>query len=401
MLFRSKRFEKVSGTSYVAVSSSIFLIFMIFISRNIVNTRPFQFILIGTVIAGAIMSLKIYSFTRYEQLYTFFIKATRVKYLTPFLLFTGALFNFLSSLSLFRTSPSVGVSDSMFMFFSMTLLLFSAYYIGNGEFPLGKILKGDGIMKKRTYLSRVLPLLLTGIPFAFYFLRSWWMPVYFYELTPGLCMASAVTLVALFKGTKDRMPKNRKRKKESRGGEGGWKSRRWFPKWFKSEKGVFGSKSIGRVSISAFLVLSLILPVRMFATDPYGVYLKDPGQHPSVSVVREISHIIETNTEPEEEIFAWPVFAFQSDRNIVFNITHPLLYKEYIGEDEGKLEEFGYPTVRQIMERLEEKVVRFVVVDSNIEQVFFSHREYFREYIHAHYTTVFEHGGIEVKLRAE
>ena len=149
-----------------------------------------------------------------------------------------------------------------------------------------------------------------------------------------------------------------------------------------------------------FVIISLILPVYMYAVDPYDIYLGHPTRHPTPELVRQVGELVKKNTNPDEEIFAWPIYAFQSDRRVIFDITHPLLYQEYVGTDEIGLERFNYPTVREIMDYMEKTEVRFVVVDDNMRDVFFTHRDYFREYIYAEYNLLEDYGTIEILVRS-
>ncbi|MDP7265135.1 MAG: hypothetical protein QGH39_06205, partial [Candidatus Thermoplasmatota archaeon] len=92
--------------------------------------------------------------------------------------------------------------------------------------------------------------------------------------------------------------------------------------------------------------------------------------------------------------------AFQSNRHVIFNITHPLLYQEYVGENEYGLNEFNYPTVPEIIEYMDENNIKIVVVDQNIKDVFFTERDYFREYIYTRYNLVRYYETVEVLIRS-
>jgi len=155
-----------------------------------------------------------------------------------------------------------------------------------------------------------------------------------------------------------------------------------------------------RLLVYSFVTISLVLPAFMYASDPYNIYLNQNEQHPSPMLIRRVSSFLEENTETDEEIFAWPIYAFQSDRRVIYNITHPLLYKEYVGDDEYGLLAFNYPTVKDIMGYMDRNEVRFVVLDVNIEEVFFNNREYFKEYIYTRYNIVKDYGDIKIMMRA-
>ncbi len=227
----------------------------------------------------------------------------------------------------------------------------------------------------------VLPLFLAGVPFIFYFARSWWMPIYFYEMMPGFSIMTGIAAAYLCcgccnkeKGKKIGLRLSCKVKNRSTG------------------------SGAGPLFLLILLVLVIITPF-VIMNDPYNIYLGDTQRHPEPKTIRDIGSYLRDNTSPGEEIFCWPVYAYQAQRQVLFNITHPLIYSEFSDEEDGSITSQGYPAVRGIMDRMENEKVRLVVLDANLEDVFFTGRDYFSDYIHTHYNTVHSIHGTRIMLR--
>ena len=392
----SKRFGSRNGIQYRAALVVLYLIYMAVVSKSVFDDRNIHLIIVGTVITALLIFLKILIFAKMKRFSSYWVEKTRWRHLYSGILSLGLILALLSGIMFSRRFGLMDGRMSVFYIVSLILGNAAAFIIGNNTVSF-KVIK-ESIAKGKTaqwgvYIFTI-PLFITAVPFFFYFLRSWWMPIYFFEMAPGLCIISGIVIIGLFSALNNYMMKIRRSGDSTstrRTGNG-----KASPFAFIRTR----SRHIRYLVVSLFVIISLILPVYMYAVDPYDIYLGQKSRHPTPDLVREVGELVKRNTRPNEEIFAWPVFGFQSDRRLIFNITHPLLYQEYIGTDEIGLERFNYPTVREIMDHMDRTEVRFVVVDDNMRDVFFTHRDYFREYIYTEYNLLEDYGTIEVLVRS-
>ena len=385
----NSRFDKGTAQLYTGALVLVYIIYFMAISKFVYRERNVQVLISGILICGSMMFLKMYVLSRSKRLWEFFIKKIREKYFKRTVYGGGIIIIILSTFIYKNMWQNMDWTMSIFMCSSLILGFITAHIIGADLFRfeiLERIWKGRSDTEPKPYILSI-PLFLCVIPFFFYYLRAWWMPIYFFEMAPGLCFISGIVVVGLFHSIEVEENTSNKRREKKEQNE-------------IVSRPVSSQFQTRRLLVYALVIISLILPSFMYASDPYNIYLNQKEQHPSPSVIRRVSMFLEENTEPGEEIFAWPIYAFQSDRHVIFNITHPLLYKEYVGEDECGLSKFNYPTVKEIMEYMDNSNVRFVVLDVNIEEVFFNQRDYFKEYIYTRYNLIKSYGNIQIMIRS-
>ena len=384
-----KRYDRSTARLYTGALVIVYLIYLAVISKAMMKEGNVQLLMCGILLCLLVIFLKVYFLSRSRRLWTHFVNRLLKPYVRRIIYVTGVSMIFLSAVVYKFMWETMDWTMSIFLCASMILAFFTAHIISAGLFRFNNIRRTErDAGDKRTYRHIIsIPLFLCVIPFFFYYLRAWWMPIYFFEMAPGLCFVSGIVVMSLFRTVKaeEKAPKKEKKKKNSININGGAASSRF---------------RMRRLLVYSFVTISLVLPAFMYASDPYNIYLNQNEQHPSPMLIRRVSSFLEENTETDEAIFAWPIYAFQSDRRVIYNITHPLLYKEYVGDDEYGLSVFNYPTVKEIMEYMDKTDVRFVVLDVNIEEVFFNNREYFKEYIYTRYNIVKDYGDIKIMMRA-
>jgi hypothetical protein len=201
------------------------------------------------------------------------------------------------------------------------------------------------------------------------------------EITPPLCIMTGAICYKLYQAHCRRAH---------------WSSKAQVIK--KLHRLVTGSRIIAL--IMGFICLAVVSQAIYFE-DPDRYYFKNPRKHPSLDTVYAIGAYIEARTSQDEAIFAWPIYGFASHRYVIFNITHPLFYDKFYGEHELALKSIGYPTTQEIMNYLEEHKVRYIVIDSYMEDFYFDYRDWFENYIRYHYQEVEEINGVGIYLRID
>jgi len=382
-----KKYDPSTGKLYYSIIFILYIIYLAVISKQVYSDRTLKILLAGVLAAALIMSVKILGMWKIKIVETHIPKLLGGKKIGGFVLFLGVIMSISCPIIISLVYDSVNTSNMVFL----GLMLFTAYLVA--WIISADIYRLDASeMKGWTHqwpmkYNYAIPLFLIIVPLLFYFLRSWWMPIYFFELAPGLCIISAIVLVGLFNSDKSKRYTIRGNEKSILKGK--------TVAWKTSIHSL-----LKRPLVPVLIVIIFVLPVYMYAADPYNVYLGREEQHPSLTKIRNISSYIEENSGDNDEIFAWPIYAFQSNRHVIFNITHPLLYQEYVGENEYGLNEFNYPTVPEIIEYMDENNIKIVVVDQNIKDVFFTERDYFREYIYTRYNLVRYYETVEVLIRS-
>jgi len=392
----SKRFGSGNGTQYRAALVVLYLIYMAVASRTMFHDRDVHLLMIGIIIAAVLIFLIIVILSKMKRFSSYWAEKTRWRHLYSAILSIGLVLVILSGILFSRRLGLMGGRMSVFYIVSLILGYATAFIIGNNIASF-KVIKESVLNSKKAWPKAYvisIPPFIAAVPFLFYFLRSWWMPIYFFEMAPGLCIISGIVIISLFSGLSSYRMKIGKSGCSTSVKRTDNRKKNRFP-LVRAH-----SKRIRYLAAVLFIIISLILPVCMYAVDPYDIYLGHPSRHPTPDLVRQVGELVKKNTSPNEEIFAWPVYAFQSDRRVIFDITHSLLYQEYVGTDEIGLEIFNYPTVREIMDYMEETEVRLVVVDDNIRDVFFTYRDYFREYIYTEYNLLEDYGTIEILVRS-
>ena len=104
----------------------------------------------------------------------------------------------------------------------------------------------------------------------------------------------------------------------------------------------------------------------------------------SPETVKKVAEYIKENVAESEEIFTGClVIAYQADRRVVFDISHPYYYREpelYLSN-----EYLRYPSIAEIKGYLLEKNVKYVIVDVHTNDYYFSKNPDFKQFIYENY----------------
>jgi len=144
----------------------------------------------------------------------------------------------------------------------------------------------------------------------------------------------------------------------------------------------------GGILSAAFLILLILSAV--FAGFVY-IDAPLPERTLEMSTAREVGAYINEHTSPGDEILTGsPIFAVESDRRIIFDISHPMIYGN--GSDDPTRGYDPYdivPSIREMIEYLEFHEVRYIVADSRTHSLFISERHPdLRDYIIRNYIKV-------------
>lgn len=381
-----KRLDKGTKKLYRGCVLILFVIYSTSSILPIISHRTFLSFAAAVLVSALFILMKVFLTSRVPRFadFTFQLGNMRHLYSSTLLAYCAVLIPWTYILQYHVTG--IGWNDALYRAWILLMAGLAAYVLGfNARTGTGEMADAANPLPRHS-LHAAVPVFMAAVPFLFYFLRSWWMPIYFFEMAPGMVILTA--LVVASTGRKGegtiRSAERRDTGKDPR--PCGWTG------WLKKGKD-------GRVILTLLLAIALLFPACMYVADPYNIYLGNRDQHPTPGDLRQAASIIRDNTDEADEIFAWPVYAFQSDRRMIFNITHPLLYGEFSGPDEAGLAHFGYPTVREIIEYMDSNDIRLVVVDVNIEEVFFTGRDHFREYIYTHYNIAWERGSVRILVR--
>jgi len=125
-----------------------------------------------------------------------------------------------------------------------------------------------------------------------------------------------------------------------------------------------GPRPFAYISIFALILLLLSAPLSQvfFARDEYFTSQIEDTR-PRAQQIIETGRYLREHTQEGEYIFGWPMYAMEADRFMIYNITYATAYSGAL----GSVEEFGYPSEREIMYFLSQNNVRYFVFDTNIK----------------------------------
>ena len=193
----------------------------------------------------------------------------------------------------------------------------------------------------------------------FYFYMNYqFMVVYFSELAPVGCIMGAVIIFSIYTS-----------------------------KNFKIKRQV-------NIFIS-LLILSAIISQSIFAHDAYFT-VNDFDYNPKVSTIRKVGFYISQNTDSNEEIFAHPIYAFEADRHLIFNITYMISYNELEQHWIGTPENHGYPGIDEIIIYLDSKNVKYVIIDPLFNLNILRSNNTLENFIYSKYELVHEIENVDI-----
>lgn len=151
------------------------------------------------------------------------------------------------------------------------------------------------------------------------------------------------------------------------------------------------------------LIVIFFLFLFLSVVNGYGYYMggiREPD-FASPGDVSDAAGYIKDHTEPDEEIFAANcAVAFEADRLVIFNLSHPTVYRPSHFPNRTKdfpcLDLINYPQVDEIIRYLNESHVRYIVVDPHMEINYLDHHSSLRNYIEANYVLEKEFGKIRI-----
>ena len=153
---------------------------------------------------------------------------------------------------------------------------------------------------------------------------------------------------------------------------------------------------------SAFLLILLAALL-----NGYGYYQQDINE-PDFATPRDIvdaGEYINSHSSPTDQLFtANGAVAFQANRDIIFNISHPAVYRPSHNPEEAthfpSLDTMDYPTVEEIINYLNQskEKVPFVVIDHHMNMNYLNHHPDLKEFIQEHYVQVAIYGDIRLLM---
>jgi len=149
------------------------------------------------------------------------------------------------------------------------------------------------------------------------------------------------------------------------------------------------------------LLVLLIMVSGAVAVPAYGEtpFFEERGLHVDTVHVRDVAAYVGEHTGGNEDILAWPVYAFEADRDVIFDIILMISYDKYDPWAANGYSDLGYPSISAIKEYMEEKALRMVVVDHLMRNYIFISYPNFGEYVRTNYTTVKTIGGTDIMLK--
>jgi len=218
-------------------------------------------------------------------------------------------------------------------------------------------------------------------------------PVYFYEFTPIASLMAAALLVPMFLPVEDNVetpttdqrdtkveliPKKRRVKSDVEEIRQKEKGRTFDPLRPLTDR--LEIMSILKIVFVLLLFLSPIAGQGVMLEDDYH-RVDDYDRNPSTSQIREVASYLHDHTEEGEEVFAYPIYAYEADRPNIFDIVYMMTYNNNEARNwTGPPFTFGYPHVSRIIQYLEDKSIQYIVVDNLFEYCMLSH-EVLAEYI--------------------
>lgn len=181
----------------------------------------------------------------------------------------------------------------------------------------------------------------------YFYARYQFMPVYFSELAPVACIMTGVLIYSLYNNTKISL---------------------------KKSVHIFVS----------LLIFSAIFSQAVYANDWY-FSVEGDDVHPKATTIRNVGKYLSEHTSSDEEICSYPIYAFEANRKVIFNIVYMVAYDNLFNNVFGKPHDYGYPEVDEIIAHMNETKLRYVVIDPMFETyVLFSHND-LKWFIESHY----------------
>ncbi len=152
------------------------------------------------------------------------------------------------------------------------------------------------------------------------------------------------------------------------------------------------------------MLLVLLMGAAIFtqALHAYQPYTQAKGMDKfnSEETVQEVATYISANTADSDEIFSNTAFAFEAGRRIIFDISHAMMYHyNSTVSDAAAMRSLGYPTVSGIISYLDDKKIRYVVVDAGFRETYFSINPQLEKYIYSNYHVEKEINGVKIYAR--
>jgi len=166
----------------------------------------------------------------------------------------------------------------------------------------------------------------------------------------------------------------------------------------------FGETLMKKANLNfSSLIVIFFLFLLLSVVNGYGYYMRGIREPDFATPddVSEAAGYIKNHTEPGEEIFAANcAVAFQADRPVIFNLSHPTVYRPSHfpnrTEDFPSLDLINYPQVGEIIRYLNESQVRYIIVDPHMDMNYLDHHSSLRDYIEANYVLEKEFGRIRI-----
>ncbi len=193
-------------------------------------------------------------------------------------------------------------------------------------------------------------------PFLFYLIYYTWHVSYFTELSSVVCLMSALIIHSMIKNKENKF-------------------------------------------VKIFLILLVSSALFAQSLHFYQPYSQSRGIDRIIypkTVERVSSHIL-AHTAENEEIFANPIFAFVSDRRVIFDISHPILY--HYPRTNAELSLINYPAITEIQDYLETNKINYVIDEISMQESFFLVYPAFKEYIGSNYTIEKEMDNVKIFRR--
>ena len=114
----------------------------------------------------------------------------------------------------------------------------------------------------------------------------------------------------------------------------------------------------------------------------------NPDRAIKISVARNVGRYVNERTLPDDEILAISMFAVESNRRIILDISHPLAYIPSVDDPTAGYDPYDLtPTITEIINYLKQHEVKYIVAGPRIRGLFISDRHPdLRDYILENYT---------------
>lgn len=133
--------------------------------------------------------------------------------------------------------------------------------------------------------------------------------------------------------------------------------------------------------------LTLLILSAVFAGFAY-TNTPNPNRAIKMSVAQDVGRYVNERTLPDDEILAITMFAVESDRRIILDISHPLAYMSSDDDPTGGYDPYDLtPSITEIINYLVEHEVKYIVACPRTKSLFISDRHpELRDYILKNYT---------------